>query len=468
MKNKKNNIITIAVSAFSACAIMAAAFSIKGAIHLKASADTFCNHEGHHYAELAPTASTTGHREFWTCCKCSKQFLAKPRTGTFTDHAEGEMVGEVTSSHIAYLGTVSVWDGTNTSAPGNGSGTEADPYLIESAAELRYYALKFNQVDSTTHQHSNQLYLKHYKLMTDIDLDNRAWTQMGNSKYATFQGVFDGNGHNIINLNRSAGVCYGGLFGYVADAEIRNLNVSGTVTGASNSWMDGLLVGVMEKSIIENCQTFGSITSGTNSTGGIVGKVNDPNPSEEIVVISNHTESKILNCTNYASVNLTAPTTYPNGSAGGIVGELANTENITIKDCINYGTVSGGNACGGILGKGLETSHTVLIQNCINVGNISGVGITGGLVGIFRKAANASIVSCENYGDVTDSTNKAGGLVGILRCTVSNCMVGSDVKVCGTIVSAGTPTGVHAAFIYQIDSANGGAASGNSIVDPKY
>lgn len=430
-------------------------------------ADYSCDHIGYHYSAVNPTATTSGHREFWACCECHEQFLAQPKHGTFVNATDEQMTGTIDSSHVAYLGPVSVWNGTNATAPGAGSGTEADPYLITSAAELAYYRIKVNQVDSTTHAHLNQLYKSHYKLTTNIDLAGLEWTQIGNSKFATFQGVFDGNGYSILNMKLTGRVCYGGLFGYIADAEIKNLSVTGTLTAGSGSFMDGMIAGVMHKSTIQNCQTFGTVVGTANSCAGIVGKVNKVIAD---TVVETRTESKILNCTNYANVSVAAPTAYPNGSVAGIVGETADTEKITIDNCINYGTVSGGTTCGGIIGKIFDTNYAIAITNCINVGDINGADLSGGIAGIIRQAPASYVTGCENYGNVsvTDSNKRAGGLVGLLRAPLSNCKVASNVKVCGTTVSSAVTAGVGGAYAWQIDSTHSGSVTGCSIVDPKY
>ncbi len=62
-----------------------------------------CIHEGHHYQYLEPTYESSGHHEFWVCCKCNKTFLADPGVGTFVDKEASAMVGwHVTSP--AYIG----------------------------------------------------------------------------------------------------------------------------------------------------------------------------------------------------------------------------------------------------------------------------------------------------------------------------------------------------------------------------
>lgn len=78
-----------------------------------------------------------------------------------------------------------------------GSGTEADPYLIYTAEQLNMIGLFMCDWD------------KHFKLMVDIDLSEYTGTEFNiigyriewNSPYnEPFRGVFDGNGKAISNL----------------------------------------------------------------------------------------------------------------------------------------------------------------------------------------------------------------------------------------------------------------------------
>ena len=77
----------------------------------------------------------------------------------------------------------------------SGSGTEADPYLIEDAADLKAFRDKVNAEDNST---------LCAKLTANIDLNNESWTPINSkSGYVTtaYSGTFDGAGHTITNLN---------------------------------------------------------------------------------------------------------------------------------------------------------------------------------------------------------------------------------------------------------------------------
>ncbi|MBO6099388.1 MAG: hypothetical protein J6P01_04535, partial [Prevotella sp.] len=100
------------------------------------------------------------------------------------------------------------WDGTydrpaaGATAPGSlklgpyfaGSGSEADPYIIDSAKKFATFGYLCGYVFTGNGNHYG-----YFKLTTDIDLNSIEWT-FGESKGRQLQAVFDGGGHTISNL----------------------------------------------------------------------------------------------------------------------------------------------------------------------------------------------------------------------------------------------------------------------------
>ena len=107
-----------------------------------------------------------------------------------------------------------------------GSGTEADPFVITTETELRQLA---DDVNKRTHYGGT-----YFKLGNDITL-NQQFYPIGYSSSRYFAGTFDGDRHTISGLNvtgHADGSKYNvGLFGYTNGATIKNLTVSGTVSG---------------------------------------------------------------------------------------------------------------------------------------------------------------------------------------------------------------------------------------------
>lgn len=128
------------------------------------------------------------------------------------------------------------------------------------------------------------------KLIADIDLENKAWTPIANSR-TQYNGTFDGNGHTIYNLKVTAPADAGeneatGLFAWT-NGTIKNLTIDGAdVVG--NHWV-GALVGHVQAGTIENCTVknakvtsqYANSARDGDKAGAIVGYLNcgDFNPT---------------------------------------------------------------------------------------------------------------------------------------------------------------------------------------------
>ena len=267
---------------------------------------------------------------------------------------------------------VSTWDGSAAEWT-QGSGTQASPYLIESAQNLAWIAEMVNGGITT---YANTW----FRLTTDLDMNNVAWVPIGNSTTNLFCGKFDGDNHFIDNITITGDYTYTGLFG---------------ITG------DGF-----------SCENLGVKTTNTYVrlyAGGIVAYINGAN-------------SVIQNCHNKGTIR--------GVNAGGIVG-LSNVSSTIINVCFNEGTIISyylsGNSTykyhlGGIAGGGSGT-----IQSCYNIGDITctlnkaayAYAYAGGIVG-----DGFTISHCYNEGDVTSTVRTswdasssaysyAGGISGV-------------------------------------------------------
>ncbi len=94
-------------------------------------------------------------------------------------------------------------------------------------------------------------------LVADIDLENKAWTPIGQTGATEFKGIFDGQNYTIKNLNvdNSAATdehTSSGLFGWAeSNVTIKNVKVDGaTVTGNHNV---AVIVGYTYSGKISNC-----------------------------------------------------------------------------------------------------------------------------------------------------------------------------------------------------------------------
>lgn len=163
------------------------------------------------------------------------------------------------------------WDGASADAYAGGSGSAGDPYQIENVAQLVYLAQQVNNGNSYNGEY--------FKLMDNLDLENKLWTPIGyfmgtgfgDGTYIAqgFQGTFDGDNHTISNLkiatvtqNGGTGLRHpAGLFGMTkSGCRIMNLklvNVDVSTTAANNNYL-GALVG-------EGCSTIINCSVVSNS-----------------------------------------------------------------------------------------------------------------------------------------------------------------------------------------------------------
>ena len=149
------------------------------------------------------------------------------------------------------------------------SGTEEDPYQINSPAQLAYLAKLVNE--------GTNFKDKFIRLTGDIDLATVCgeqagnWTPIGDASHA-FVGTFDGNGCSVKNLYINNAAQYQGLFGNVGSGGmVKNLIVTGTVTAANQARVGGIVAYGAYNSVVQNCGFFGAVTAGTSLTGGVAG-----------------------------------------------------------------------------------------------------------------------------------------------------------------------------------------------------
>ena len=222
-----------------------------------------------------------------------------------------------------------------------GSGTEGDPYLIETAGQLKMLA------------DDSSLWDKHFWLTADIDLGgeaNGSWSPIGNST-TKFTGTFDGDGHKISGLfiNNTTSD-YQGLFGYISGGTIKNLGVNGNVTGGQH--VGGVVGRAQSNTTVQNCYNTGSVTA-KYFFGGVVGY------SEN---------STVQNCYNTGNIR---DNDGGDGNFGGIVGFILGG---TVQNCYNTGNVSGGTDFGGVVGY----NDSGNVQNCYFLQGSASSGIGSG------------------------------------------------------------------------------------------
>ncbi len=282
-----------------------------------------------------------------------------------------------------------------------------------------------------------------YVLTRSIDLTGasaftrRAIGYVSTGNIYRFQGKFDGQGHSISNLNIEGlyaptvpiqNVASAGLFAWLNDAEIKNLALSGTVSGAINStvsndeeYSTGLLGARSSGNLILSNLTISGSVSGYSRVGNLVGV------AESVSATTVHVTGRVAGYSSVgaffghvsqsAAISLSlnqalidaqfAPTAI---SAGGFIGF---GQQIEISQSVNSGSVKGIAETGGLVGS----AGVVTISASVNSGEVIGgsfdQGVAGtqaaGLVGF---ATQAHFFQSANRGNVSMWGSVAGGLIG--------------------------------------------------------
>ena len=155
-----------------------------------------------------------------------------------------------------------------------GTGTEADPYLINNLEELVWFR---DNVDKQAADGSTQYAGKYIKLTADIDLDGINWNPIGSrtGDHNTFKGVFDGDGHTISNLYiEREGEGLGLFANTTGNAVIKNLTINNVyIKSTNNSHYAAAVVARADYNTkITNVHVTGDVyISGRGYIGGIAG-----------------------------------------------------------------------------------------------------------------------------------------------------------------------------------------------------
>ncbi len=253
-----------------------------------------------------------------------------------------------------------------------GSGTSVDPYQIFTPCDLMTLANDIND------------YNKCFVMTADIDLDpnlpgnndyNSAVIAKNNNIgiYASyvgtpFTGVFDGDGHKIINLtigiNRIEQT-YIGLFGYIGvGGQVKNLGVTNFYRPETWDSCMGAIAGYNAGSLT-NCFATGAINGGyyVVNVGGLVG----------------YNDGDITGCC--SSVNINVCNCEYSDNSGGLAG--GNDSNGYISNSFANGNIKGPAAGGAV---GWNNGNIINCYSTCNVNDGYGRG--------FAYYNDGSIVSC--------------------------------------------------------------------------
>lgn len=417
----------------------------------KSYKDTYTNFTDHSFETIGTLVSTcVEHKVIKKCQNCVEiniESLSPIKLHNYVDYVCSDCGNDD-----------AIWDGTIASGFAGGSGTESDPYLISTGAQLAYLAHGINS------SASNTLYDKYYKLTNSISLNNLEWDPIGcyYDGYSgwtnrVFGGSFDGNGYTVsdfkITTPKYDYYKYFGLFGRT-QGTVENIGIENfTIDITSDiSIYAGGLVGYNYYGTITNCFATGNVSAssaddGLVSAGGLVGFSTGVAP--------------ITNC--YATGNVTSLSTNGDVYAGGLVG-VCDISYVNQSSTVLYCYASGdivANASGKTYAGGFVGSTDYYIDGCYSSGNVKAssdiTSYAGGFcgytsypslrnyafgnvesdsrgeayVGGFAGYGDSNCIYCYSSGKVTSiskETSRVGGFIGHIEYgEFSNCYSFSDV-----------------------------------------
>src|SRR6056297_3560678 len=253
-----------------------------------------------------------------------------------------------------------------------GSGTEQDPYQIETLENLYWLAI------------TNSVWDKHFIQVADIDATpTSGWdNDSGFTPIALgpgFDGTYNGKGHSIDGLyinrpnhNYLALFMYNNNGSKIDSLSLTNINISGAdVYGGG--------ISSVSNGTINHCSASGSI-SGNEFIGGLVG--------ENLGTIKN----------SYSSCTVTSQ------NSPSYIGGLIGYNRDSVLNCYSTGDISGVDYIGGLVGY---NDWKIPIINSYSRSNVTGDSVVGGLAG---WNVSGFITNCYSTGTVTGN-QKIGGLV---------------------------------------------------------
>ena len=294
-----------------------------------------------------------------------------------------------------------------------GSGTEEDPFQIYTESHLK----KLNETQPVNYREGGYF----FKQMNDIVLKEQ-WMPIGmsyedneeNDYENYFIGTYNGNSHCISGLkwlkNSDDYYIIGyGLFGFIRNSKILNLNVSEIELLDMVSDCVGVVVGYAYESEIENVSVKGKIKVDSlyDNVGGMVG------------CLRNST-------INQASVSSFDGIIKGRSYIGGLVGKVV--ENSSITNSSSDISVEGELYIGGLIGYSLDsvTNHCCVSSNVCFVKGESYVGGLIGMIGV-TEVENSNLTN--SFSDIkVVGKFEVGGLIGsVSETNVTNCYSKSTV-----------------------------------------
>ncbi len=296
---------------------------------------------------------------------------------------------EIKNDTIISVANVATKESTMT-----GSGTQADPFTINSEVDWLYFAMFINDKS----YYSIDYNLAYWQLNADLDFEGETIYIIGDgysSSNSVFCGNFNGNGHKISNF-----VLENSISAEIGQGYSNYVGLFGVMTG---------YVGV--DSVIANLTVENVVVNATASNDDIVAAG---------CILGYGVGANVRNCVvKNSQINVIADDTYMS-FAGGVVGFLQS--GMTEEGILFYSSIA------------YTVSDNVVIKGS---GMLYSVGGICGRVVSYNEQATAFVINSYSNATITDAV-RAGGIVGELQrySVVQNCYSTSSVSAHSSFKSA--------------------------------
>jgi len=365
------------------------------------------------------------------------------------------------TTYTAVYTDTSVWDGKYPTSGVigdylSGSGTSADPYLIESASDLAaisYFSWKT--------AYGSGVY---FKQMVNLDMSNGVWVGICDSNGGVggwvntndinygFDGVYDGN-NKAITFDECRDDNFVGMFWAIRNGTVKNLTLNGYILAGGYS-------GILAARICGSA-TISGIINNINFTKGSSGDANSYAGLIGFIGTGISATINISNCTNNGDI--TGNGTFVGSMVGAVCGATTSlTLNFT--DCHNNGKITGTNYVGGLVGNvttNTTNPTTCNINNCSNSNSVSGNSYVGGIVGACNWNVHLFITNSNNSGVTSANVSQVGGITSYIHRAgefstnkIENCTVTNKVLLAGQEVTNkyGSREGFGGKFVGRFDA----------------
>ena len=329
--------------------------------------------------------------------------------------------------------TVSVWEG-GIEEPATATAADDNIY-ITSAEELAWVAQEV--------ANGNTFSGKTLLLTKSIDLNNKAWTPIGENIDATkkFMGTFDGQNNTISNLNvdltatpknQAAGL-FGTINGTLKNLTINNATVKNLITDPTANGTAVAVGSMGYGGTIENVHVKTATVEGNRRVAGIVGYV----------------QGKVLNCS-VEDITLTAkPDNLGSGwDNGDKVGCIAGQTNAQSGDeisgnTVNNFTITGYRDMGGIIGAAnvnlVSFTNNTATNGAILIDQTGMSATTPNAAAIVGRILAGTVDASNTSANVTISEKIANGITFTQNSNTYTLAAGADIA---TAINSGKSKGL--------------------------